>query len=287
MQANALAVDGLTKRYRDFELSDISFSVPRGSIVGLVGENGAGKTTTINAILGLIGRDGGDIEILGRRNGQIDAGVRAQTGVVFDGNNFPDALTAREINNIYKKIYAAWDEKRYFSLLEKMDLTQNKKIKAFSKGMKVKLSIAVALSHDAKLLILDEPTGGLDPVMRDDMLDMFLDFVQDEDRSILLSSHVTSDLEKIADHIVFIHKGKLIFNKPKDELRYKYGIIRCGAAQFDAIDRTQVIAWRKQDYQWNILAPDRMAAQKTYPDAVVDPASIDEIMLMYIKGERA
>ena len=285
MKANALVVNGLTKKYRDFVLDGVSFSVPCGTIVGLIGENGAGKSTTINAILGLIKKDAGTISILGKQEEDIDNSIRNQIGVVFDGSNYPDVLSAKKLNNVFKKIYGAWDENRFFSLLREMSLPTGKKIKDFSKGMKMKLSIAVAFSHNSKLLILDEATGGLDPVVRDDILDMFLDFVQDESNSILVSSHITSDLEKVADYIVFIHKGKVVFCKSKDELRYKYGIIRCGAAQFDAIDKDEVIAYRKQDYEWEVLIADRDLAQRKYPKAVIDPATIDEIMLLYVKGE--
>ena len=285
MKANALAINGLTKKYQDFVLDDISFSVPCGTIVGLIGENGAGKSTTINAILGLIKKDAGTISILGKQEEEIDNSIRNQIGVVFDGSNYPDVLSAKKLNNVFKKIYDTWDENRFYSLLREMSLPTDKKIKDFSKGMKMKLSIAVAFSHNSKLLILDEATSGLDPVVRDDILDMFLDFVQDENNSILVSSHITSDLEKVADYIVFIHKGKVVFCKSKDELRYKYGIIRCGAAQFDAIDKDEVIAYRKQDYEWEVLIADRDLAQRKYPKAVIDPATIDEIMLLYVKGE--
>ncbi len=285
MQGNALAVNDLTKKYRDFVLDHVSFSVPSGTIVGLIGENGAGKSTTINAILGLIKKDSGNIEIFGKSDTQAAESIRDQIGVVFDGNSYPDVLSARKLNRILSKIYQTWDEHKFFSLLEKMSLPADKKIKQFSKGMKMKLSIAAALSHDSRLLILDEATSGLDPVVRDDILDLFLDFVQDENHSILVSSHITSDLEKAADYIVFIHKGKVVFCKSKDELRYQYGIIRCGSAQFDAIDKDEVIACRKQDYEWDVLVADREKAQKKYPKAVIDPASIDEIMLLYVKGE--
>lgn len=285
MQSNALVVNGLTKKYRDFVLDNISFSVPYGTIVGLIGENGAGKSTTINAILGLINKDAGNIELLGKNYTEIDDGIRNQIGVVFDGSNYPDILSAKKLNNVFKKIYDDWDENKFFSLLKKMSLPMEKKIKKFSKGMKMKLSIVIAFSHNSKLLILDEATSGLDPVIRDDILDMFLDFVQDENNSILVSSHITSDLEKVADYIVFIHKGKVVFCKSKDELRYKYGIIRCGAAQFDAIDKDEVIAYRKQDYEWEVLIADRDLAQRKYPKAVIDSATIDEIMLLYVKGE--
>lgn len=285
MQSNALVVNGLTKKYKDFVLDNISFSVPYGAIVGLIGENGAGKSTTINAILGLISKNAGNIEILGRNDTEIDESIRNQIGVVFDGNNYPDVLSAKKLNNVFKKIYTTWDESKFFSLLKKMSLPADKKIKEFSKGMKMKLSIAVAFSHNSKLLILDEATSGLDPVIRDDILDMFLDFVQDENNSILVSSHITSDLEKVADYIVFIHNGKVVFSKPKDELRYKYGIIKCGAAQFDAIEKKDIIAYRKQDYEWEVLVADKDKAQRKYSKAVIDPATIDEIMLLYVKGE--
>lgn len=284
MQNNALVVNNLTKKYRDFALDKVSFSVPCGTIVGLIGENGAGKSTTINAILGLINYDSGNIELLGKQDTQDDS-VRNQIGVVFDGNNYPDVLSAQKLNRVFKQIYSTWDESKFFSLLKKMSLPTNKKIKEFSTGMKMKLSIAAALSHNSKLLVLDEATSGLDPVVRDDILDMFLEFVQDENNSILVSSHITSDLEKVADYIVFIHEGRVVFCKSKDELRYKYGIIRCGAAQFDTIDKEEVIAYRKQDYEWEVLIADRDKAQKKYPKAVIDPATIDEIMLLYVKGE--
>ena len=195
-------------------------------------------------------------------------------------------LTPKKLNNILKNIYKTWDETQFFSLMQTMSLPENKKIKEFSKGMKMKLSIAVALSHHSKLLIMDEVTSGLDPVMRDDILDVFLDFIQSDDNSILVSSHITSDLEKVADYIVFIHNGRVVFSKSKDELIYQYGIIKCGAAQFDAIDSHDMLAYRKQDYEWQVLVSDKTAAKRKYPQAVIDAATIDDIMLLYVKGER-
>lgn len=286
MKDSALVINGLSKRYQDFALEDISFSVPRGTIVGLIGENGAGKSTIINTILGIVKKDSGTVSILGREKQEIDSEVRNQIGVVLDGNNFPDVLSPKKLNNIFKNIYSTWDEYEYFSLIKKLCLPENKKIKEFSRGMKMKLSIAVALSHKSKLLILDEATSGLDPIVRDDILDMFLSFVQDEDNSILVSSHITKDLEKVADYIVFVHNGKLVFNKPKDELIYKYGIIKCGLAQFNAIDRQDIIAYRKQDYEWQVLVANKTIVQKKYPRVVIDPATIDDIMLLYVKGEK-
>ena len=286
MDRNALVVNGLTKRYQDFTLDGVSFTVPQGSIVGLIGENGAGKSTTLHAVLGLIGRDGGTVELLGLPDTALDDGVRNQIGVVFDGNSYPEMLTPRKLGRVMGKIYRTWDPDRYAALLQQLALPADKRIKALSKGMKMKLALAVAFSHHAKLLVLDEATSGLDPVVRDDILDLFLEFVQEEDHAILVSSHITSDLEKVADYIVFLHQGRVVFCKPKDELRYRYGVLRCGQAQFADLDPADMVACRRQDYEWEVLVADRVAARRKYPKAVVDPATMDEIMLLYVKGER-
>ena len=285
---NALTVTGLTKTYQDFMLDHVSFRVPSGSIVGLIGENGAGKSTTINAVLGLIQRDEGHVFILGKevRNKELDNETKEQIGVVFDGSNYPEILSPKKINRIMKNIYHTWDEQTYFKLVKQFSLPLDKQIRQFSKGMKMKLAICAALSHQSRLLILDEATSGLDPIVRDDILDLLLEFVQDEEHSILVSSHITSDLEKIADYIVFIHEGKVVFTKPKDELTEQYGIIKCGAAQFDALDKSDMIVYRKMDYEWQILISDRSKMQKKYPKAMIVPATIDEIMLLYVKGEK-
>lgn len=283
MEQAALELKNVTKHYKDFTLDNISFQVPQGSIVGLIGENGAGKSTAIHAILGLISKDGGSVTMFGKTD--LDAASKEHIGVVFDGNNFPDMLTPTQLGNVFKNIYRSWNPKIYKGLLDKFSLPLDKKIKNFSKGMKMKYAISVAFSHHAKLLILDEATSGLDPIVRDEILDMFLDFIQDEENSILVSSHITSDLEKVADYIVFIHNGKIVFSKPKDELLENYGIIKCGARLFGEIGKEEIIAYRKQDYEWQVLVSHRQAAQKKYPKAVIVPASIDEIMLMYVKGE--
>ncbi len=281
---NALTISGLTKSYKDFVLDNVSFVVPSGSIVGLIGENGAGKSTTINAALGLIQKESGHVSIL--EHEEIDSDTKEQIGVVFDGSNYPEILSPKKINRVMKNIYRSWDEQTYFRLLKNFSLPIDKQIKQFSKGMKMKLAISVAFSHHSKLLILDEATSGLDPVIRDDILDMLLDFVQNEERSILVSSHITSDLEKIADYIVFIHEGKVIFSKLKDELIEQYGIIKCGAAQFEALDKSDIIVYRKMDYEWQVLISNREKMQKKYPKAMIVPATIDEIMLLYVKGEK-
>ena len=281
---DALIISGLTKTYKDFMLNGVSFSVPCGSIVGLIGENGAGKSTTINAVLGLIQKEAGSICVLGKE--QPDNEIKEQIGVVFDGNNYPEIFSTRKLNRVMKDIYHSWEEHTFLNLLKKFSLPTDKPIKQFSKGMKMKLAIAVALSHNSKLLILDEATSGLDPVIRDDILDILLDFAQDETHSILISSHITTDLEKIADYIVFIHEGQVVFSKLKDELIEQYGIIKCGAAQFGALDKSDIIVYRKMDYEWQVLVADRAAMKKKYPKTLIDSVSIDEIMLLYVKGER-
>lgn len=285
MASNILSVNGLTKKYQDFTLDNVSFTVPYGSVVGLIGENGAGKTTIIKAITNVIKSDGGNISIFGNKE-TISVEDKSKLAVVFDGSNFPDVLTVKTLNNVLKNIYPNWDEEKYFSMVSKLDLLKDKKIKNFSKGMKMKLSIIVAFSHNANLMILDEATSGLDPVVRDDILDILLDFVQDENNSVLVSSHITSDLEKIADYIVFIHKGKLLFSLPKDELMYSYGILKCGEEQFLKLDNEDIIAYRKQDYFYDVLISDRQGLSKKYPKASIETATIDEIMVLYIKGVR-
>ena len=285
MTENALEVRNLRKDYGDFALDKLSFTLPRGVIMGLIGENGAGKSTTINCILNEIQKDAGEILIFDKDNIADEKEIKSKLGVVFDENHFPDIFTPLEIGKFMAGIYSGWEWPTYRQFLEKFELPKGKKIKDFSKGMKVKLAFAVALSHNAELLILDEATSGLDPIIRDDVLDMLIDFVQDESHSVLVSSHITSDLEKIADYITFIHKGKLIFSHDKDDLVDNYGIVNCGAAVFDVLDKTMVVAYRKEDYQYKVLVRDRNRASKNYPKAIVSPATIEEIMLFYVKGE--
>ena len=285
MTENALEVRNLRKDYGDFVLDKLSFTLPRGVIMGLIGENGAGKSTTINCILNEIQKDAGEILIFDKDNITDEKEIKSKLGVVFDENHFPDIFTPLEIGRFMAGIYSGWEWPTYRQFLEKFELPKGKKIKDFSKGMKVKLAFAVALSHNAELLILDEATSGLDPIIRDDVLDMLIDFVQDESHSVLVSSHITSDLEKVADYITFIHKGKLIFSHDNDDLVDNYGIVSCGAAVFDVLDKTIVVAYRKEDYQYKVLVRDRNRASKNYPKAIVSPATIEEIMLFYVKGE--
>lgn len=285
MAENILEIDNLSKDYGDFVLDRVSFLLPRGAIMGLIGENGAGKSTTINCILNEIQKSSGKVLIFGKDHISDEIEIKSKLGVVFDENHFPDIFTPMEIGKYMSGIYPGWEWVVYRQFLEKFELPKDKKIKDFSKGMKVKLAFAVALSHKAELLILDEATSGLDPIIRDDVLDMLIDFVQDESHSVLVSSHIISDLEKVADYITFLHKGKVIFSHEKDDLVDNYGIVSCGAAIFDTLDKTEIIAYRKEDYQYKVLVKNRDKAAKNYPKAIVSPATIEEIMLFYVKGE--
>ena len=284
MSENILEVKGLTKDYGDFVLDKLTFTVPKGVIMGLIGENGAGKSTTINCILNEISKTDGNIEIFGKDYLSEEIEIKDKIGVVFDENHFPDIFTPNEIGTYMSGIYSKWERNTYVNYLSKFELPADKRVKDFSKGMKVKLAFAVALSHKAELLILDEATSGLDPIIRDDILDILIDFVQDENHSVLVSSHIISDLEKVADYITFIHKGKLVFTHSKDELVDNYGVMSWGAVVFDNLDKSEIIAYRKEDYQYKVLVKDRHIAEKKYPKAIVVPAAIEEIMLFYVKG---
>lgn len=283
---NILEIENLTKKYPDFTLDTLSFSIPQGTIMGLIGENGAGKTTTINLVLNEINKDGGGIKIFGKDHLEHERAIKEKIGVVFDDCHFPDLFNANEMELFMKNIYATWQSKTYRDYLKRFGIPRDKPIKAYSKGMKVKLSFAVALSHQPQLLLLDEATSGLDPVMRDEILDLLLEFVQDENHGVLFSSHITDDLEKVADYITFINKGKLLFSKTKDELIYQYGVIKCGAEMFNQIDKADMIAYRKQDYEWQVLVADQEEARRKYKKCLIDSVTISEIMLFHVKGEK-
>jgi len=285
---STLILKNVSKKYEksNFAIKDISFSVPEGSIVGFIGENGAGKSTTMNCILNVIRRDSGTIEIFGREMTDEDIDIRENIGVVYDSNNFPEHLTAKQLADILGRIYRKWDAFCFEQFLRRFGLPESQKIKSYSRGMSMKLAIAVALSHDSKLLILDEATSGLDPIMRDEILDVLLEFVKQENHSILLSSHITSDLEKIADYIVFIHNGEIILNKTKDELIYEYGVIRCSENDFHNILSEDILSSMKKDYQIDVLIKNKKLMEKKYKNLIIDSVSLDEIMLLLAKGER-
>ncbi len=285
---NILTLRRVNKRYEksNFSIKDISFSLSEGSILGFIGENGAGKSTTMNCILNVIKKDSGEIELFGKEMSDEDTDIRESVGVVYDSNNFPEYLTAEQLADVLGKIYKKWDMAHYEEYLKRFNLPKNQKIKTYSRGMSMQLAIAVALSHGSKLLILDEATSGLDPVMREEILDVLLEFVKSENHSILLSSHITSDLEKIADYIVFIHRGEIILNKTKDELIYEYGIMRCSEDDFLNVSSEDIISYMKKDYQVDVLIANRKSMEKKYKNQIIDSASLDEIMLLLVKGHR-
>ncbi len=285
---NILELENISKSFpkSNFLLDKLSFSLPYGTILGFVGENGAGKTTTIGCILNTVIKDSGTVRLFGQEMQDRDTKLREKIGVVYDGDNFPGFWTAKQLSQVMRGFYRHWDNTLFQKYLTDFGLPEKQQIKHFSRGMTMKLAIAAALSHHPQLLVLDEATSGLDPVVRDEMLDVFLDFVQEENHSILLSSHITSDLEKVADYIAFIHNGRLVLTASKDDLIYHYAVLRCKESQFQAIDRADMIAFRKRDFQIDVLVPDGKEARKKYKDIVADHVSIDEIMLLLVKGEQ-
>lgn len=284
---NLLEVRGLCKSYRDFALRDVSFSLPAGSIMGLIGENGAGKTTTLKLILNELRRDGGSVRVFGRDNIREEIEVKKYIGAVFDESYFYGGLTAEDIGSILKKVFRTWDGPLYEKYRRDLEIPPKKKIQEYSKGMKKKLAIASALAHHPRLLILDEATSGLDPVVRSEILDLFLDFIQDERCGVLFSSHITTDLERIADSVTFLHRGRVVLSRPKDELVDRYGIVKCGASQFAGLDKSGFLCWRRGEAECEALVADKDEARRKYPGLVVDRAALDDIMLLFGKGESA
>lgn len=283
---NILEVKNLNKSFGDFKLKNININLPKGMIVGLIGENVAGKTTTIKSILNLIKIDSGIINIFGMDIKLNEKKIKEEIGVVLDNNFFSEFLNPKDINKIMKNIYKNWDEKMYFKYLKDFKLPENKISKEFSSGMKMKLKIAVALSHHPKLLILDEPTSGLDPVARNDILDIFQDFIENGENSIFVSSHITSDLEHIADYIIFINNGEIVFSKTRDELLEKYGIIKCSKTDFEKIDKNDYLKYKMNKYEYDVLVENKDKFKTKYEFKVIDKPTLEDIMLIYIKGEK-
>lgn len=281
---NILEVKNLSKKYKDFELKDISFALPKGMIMGFIGENGAGKTTTIKAILDIIRDYHAEIKIFGLDNRKDGKKIKEDIGVVLDDMFFPEILTAKDINCVMKDVYKNWDSGTYFQYLTDFSLPEEKQIKTFSKGMRKKLEIAAALAHHPKLLILDEPTSGLDPIARNEVIDIFQDFIQNEECSILLSSHITTDLEHIADYITFINKGEILLSKTCDELLERYGIVKCTEAEFKKIDKKDFVKYKKTKYNYEVLVEDRKEFHKKYGINIIDRITLEELMVLMIKG---
>lgn len=279
---NTIQIKNLTKKYTDFTLDNITFSLPTGSIMGLVGENGAGKSTTIKLIMNAIPRDSGEVSVLGCDNQSPEfTSLKNDIGIVLDEAYFPEVITATNVNSIMKNTYSNWSDDTYFSQIKKFSLPVNKAFKDFSRGMKMKLAIAVALSHNPKLLILDEATSGLDPMVRDEMLDIFNDFTRDEGHSVLLSSHIVSDLEKICDYITFIHRGKIMLCEEKDRLLEEYGIVKLPKSSLESIPRNAVKGKKIMNYGVEAL----VLKSAISPSFEFQHATLEDIVLFLAKGD--
>ncbi len=274
---NALEIKNVSKSFSGFCLDNVSFTLPSGCIMGLIGENGAGKSTTIKLILDMLHKDSGTITILGKDNGKDISLIKEDVGVVMDEVGIPECLTTKQVGKVMKHTFRNWDAAEYARLLQKLSLPDNKPFKDFSRGMKMKLGIAVAMSHGAKLLLLDEPTSGLDPVVRDEVVEMFYDFTRDENHSILISSHIVSDLEKLCDYVAFLHKGKLLLCEEKDELLSEYGIIHCTLEQLSDIGKVKY----KKDTPYGA---DVIVSRKDAPEGfTLRPINIEELFVFMVK----
>ena len=279
---NAVEISGVTKKYDGFTLDNISFTIPKGCIMGFIGQNGAGKTTTIRSMLHITDIDSGVIKLLGLDHVKDETEIKKRIAVVFDELPFHDIFTVKDMSRIFKGMYPEWDEETYMKYTERFGLPMKKKIGKFSKCMKMKLQIACALSHNAELLVMDEATTGLDPVVRDEILHIFMEYLQDGERSILMSSHITSDLEKIADMVTFIDRGRILLSGYKDELIEKHGILKCDKEKLSEIDAEDIVSIRTNSFGAEVMIKDRESASCKYREAVIDPATLDDIMLYYV-----
>ena len=276
----AIELKNVTKDYGDFKLDHISFCVPEGCICGFIGQNGAGKTTTIKLILDIIKKDSGEIKVFDE-DVEENVLLKDDIGVVYDEMGFHDFLTAKDINIIMKNVYKKWDEETFFAYLKRFSLPTKKPCGKFSRGMRMKLQIAVALSHQAKLLIMDEPTSGLDPIVRNEILQIFQEFIIEENHTILLSSHITGDLERIADMVAFIDAGKIVLSGYKDEILEIHGLIKCKKSEIHQINEEDIVAVRQSSFGAEVLINNRETCKKKYPDMVIEAISLEDIMLFY------
>lgn len=282
----AIQIKNLSKTYKDFQLNNLSLNLPTGTVMGLIGANGAGKSTLIRSILGLNKSDYEELNILGKDFRTAEKEIKEDIAVIFDVTHYNLEFTPAFIGKLLPKIYANWNPDTYEYYLKKFELPQNKKLKQFSKGMKMKLEFAAAFSHNPKLLILDEATSGLDPIFRDEILDIIREYTEDETHTVLLSSHITGDLDKIADYIAFLHEGKLLFVKTYDEIQENLGIINCGKEVFDALAPEDIVSYRKEAYGYKVMVSHKQELRKIFKDLEIEHASIEDLMLFYVKGEK-
>ena len=283
MESNAIEIRGLCKRYKDFALEDLHLDLPYGCVLGLVGENGAGKSTTIRLIMDALERDGGTVSVLGADNQSKEfLDLKEDIGVVLDETFVPEVINARQMGKIMAGTYKNWDQAVYDGWIRRFELPLDKKFKDYSRGMTMKLGIAAALSHHPRLLLLDEATGGLDPMVREELLEVFADFAAQDGHAVLLSSHIVSDLERICDYIAFLHKGRLVLCEEKDLLLDKYGILKCSKEQLANIPEEAVHGKRVGTYGVEALVEREFMPR----DAVVDRASLEDIILYMVKGEQ-
>lgn len=281
MSDYAIEIKNLVKEFDDFTLGPIDFSIPKGTIVGYIGQNGAGKSTTIKLLLGLLKKDSGEIKILGYDNpNSIE--LKDKIGVVFDDLLVPEEMTLVDLEKFCSRVYSKWDREFFYQLKRKFNLSEKQTIKSYSRGMRMKLSMAVALSHNAEILILDEATSGLDPIVREEILDFLLDFMQDENHTILISSHILSDLEKVADYIAFINDGKVLFVEAKDELKENYGICTLSNEEVQTLDKKAIIGRRIHSFGQDLLVKRNLV-----PDGIrLQKPSIEDIMIYFLKGDK-
>ena len=281
-----LSIDHLRKTYKNFTL-DCSLTVPAGRITGLIGQNGAGKSTSFKAILGLITPDSGEIRVFGKTPDEITVSDKQKLGVVLSDSGFSGYLTINDILRILGSMYDTFDRDFFLQKVQNFQLPQNKKIKEFSTGMKAKLKLLTAVSHDARLLILDEPTAGLDVIARDEVLELLREFMEkDETRSILISSHISSDLETLCDDLYMIDNGTIILHEDTDILLSNYAILKTEEAQFDRLDRQYLLHCRKENYGYSCLTAEKQYYMENYPDIVVEKGTIDDVISMMIRGEK-
>ena len=277
----AIEIKNLVKKFDDFTLGPIDFSIPKGSIVGYTGQNGAGKSTTIKLLLGLLKKDSGEIKILGYDNPN-SLELKDKIGVVFDDLLVPEEMTLVDLEKFCSRVYSKWDREFFYQLKKKFKLSEKQAIQSYSRGMRMKLSMAVALSHKAEILILDEATSGLDPIVRDEILDFLLDFIQDENHTILISSHILSDLEKVADYIAFINDGKVLFVESKDELKENYAICTLSNEEVKNLDEEAIIGRRIHAFGQEMLVK-----RNFIPDGIrLQKPSIEDIMIYFLKGDK-